>query len=95
MRVFVTGAGGFVGRSVVARLVAEGHTVRALVRPAARAAARALKDPPVTPDELRMLLAARPCGIRPMTEAFGLEPVGFERALMGYANELKTAAGLA
>lgn len=34
MRVLVTGANGFLGREVVAALVADGHAVRALVRPA-------------------------------------------------------------
>ena len=32
MKVFLTGATGFVGRNVLARLLVEGHTVRALVR---------------------------------------------------------------
>ena len=34
MRMLVTGANGFLGQSVVAALLAQGHTVRALVRPA-------------------------------------------------------------
>lgn len=34
MRVLVTGAGGFLGRHVVARLLVRGHNVRAIVRPA-------------------------------------------------------------
>src|SRR6185437_266350 len=34
MRVLVTGAGGFLGRHTVSRLLARGHSVRALVRPA-------------------------------------------------------------
>ena len=33
MKVLVTGANGFLGREVVAALVADGHAVRALVRP--------------------------------------------------------------
>ena len=36
MRALVTGANGFLGRHVVAALLARGHRVRALVRPAAR-----------------------------------------------------------
>lgn len=36
MRALVTGANGFLGRHVVAALLARGHSVRALVRPAAR-----------------------------------------------------------
>ena len=36
LRVLVTGAGGFLGCSVVAALLRRGHSVRALIRPAAR-----------------------------------------------------------
>jgi nucleoside-diphosphate-sugar epimerase len=36
MKVLVTGANGFLGRHVVSALVTRGHSVRALVRPAAR-----------------------------------------------------------
>jgi len=37
MRALVTGAGGFLGRALVRRLAAEGHEVRAMVRPGAEA----------------------------------------------------------
>ena len=37
MKIFVTGATGYIGGSVAARLIAEGHEVRGLVRSAARA----------------------------------------------------------
>lgn len=36
MRIFLTGASGYVGRALARRLVAEGHEVRALVRPTSR-----------------------------------------------------------
>src|SRR5713226_8719931 len=36
MKILVTGANGFIGRHVVAALLARGHQVVALVRPAAR-----------------------------------------------------------
>jgi len=65
------------------------------VRAGAWLAAHLVSNPPVTPDEVRMLLAARPCDTRPMTEAFGVEPAGFEPTLAAYADELKAAAGLA
>lgn len=38
MRVFVTGASGYIGRALCRRLVADGHEVRALVRAASRTA---------------------------------------------------------
>ena len=65
------------------------------VRAGAWLAAHLASDPPVTPDEVRMLLAARPCDTRPMAEAFGIEPARFEETLAAYAHELKAAAGLA
>jgi nucleoside-diphosphate-sugar epimerase len=37
MKLFITGAAGYIGGSVAARLVADGHTVRGLVRDRARA----------------------------------------------------------
>ena len=40
MNILVTGANGFLGRQVVAELLGEGHTVRALVRPATRLTGR-------------------------------------------------------
>jgi nucleoside-diphosphate-sugar epimerase len=36
MRIFVTGGTGYIGRALVGRLVADGHRVRALVRPTSR-----------------------------------------------------------
>lgn len=36
MRIFLTGASGYIGRALAARLVEEGHEVRALVRPTSR-----------------------------------------------------------
>jgi NADH dehydrogenase len=65
-----------------------------LVRMGARVAARLLADPPVTPDELTMLLAARPCDLRPMAAAFDFEPAPFEATLARYAEELRAAAGV-
>jgi NADH dehydrogenase len=65
------------------------------VRAGAWVAAHAIEDPPITPDELRMLLAAVPCDIRPMREAFGLDPAPFEPTLAAYAAELRAAAGIA
>ncbi|MDA1101853.1 MAG: NAD(P)H-binding protein, partial [Proteobacteria bacterium] len=38
MKVFVTGATGYIGGSVAAKLIADGHQVSALVRSEARAA---------------------------------------------------------
>jgi nucleoside-diphosphate-sugar epimerase len=39
MRIFLTGANGFIGGAVAAALIADGHSVRGLVRDAAKAAA--------------------------------------------------------
>src|SRR4051812_45098756 len=37
MRIFITGANGFIGGAVASALIAEGHTVRGLVRDQAKA----------------------------------------------------------
>lgn len=48
MRIFITGAHGFIGGAVAARLIAEGHAVRGLVRDETKAAAvKALGIAPV------------------------------------------------
>jgi NADH dehydrogenase len=65
-----------------------------LVRLGAWLNEKVVKDPPITRDELTMLLAARPCSTQPMEADFGLRPARFEEALAGYAAELKAAAGL-
>jgi uncharacterized protein YbjT (DUF2867 family) len=65
------------------------------VRAGAWVAAHTVHDPPITPDELRMLLAAVPCDIRPMLDAFAVQPAPFEATLASYAAELRTAAGIA
>lgn len=65
-----------------------------LVKAGARLARAVLRDPPITPDELRMLLEARPCSIRPLAEHFDLEPAPFEETLEAYADALREAAGI-
>lgn len=49
MKVLVSGAGGFLGRHVVDRLLARGHSVRAIVRPASQ--------PPNWPDGVELFRA--------------------------------------
>jgi nucleoside-diphosphate-sugar epimerase len=49
MKVLVTGGGGFLGRSVVDRLVERGHAVRAIVRP--------VSQTPAWPDEVEVFRA--------------------------------------
>jgi len=65
-----------------------------VVRAAAWLGAKVLRSPPITPDELRMLLAAVPCDIGPMQRAFGFEPAPLEPTLTAYADELRAAAGI-
>src|ERR1700733_14743210 len=50
MKVLVTGGGGFLGRSVVDRLVKRGHVVRAIVRPTS-------PTPPAWPDQVEVFRA--------------------------------------
>jgi len=57
-------------------------------------ASRLLSNPPVTPDELRMLEAARPCDTAPLARDFDMQLAPFEDTLRGYAEELKAAAGI-
>ncbi|MCX5673132.1 MAG: complex I NDUFA9 subunit family protein [Planctomycetota bacterium] len=65
-----------------------------LIRAGAAVTAITLAHPPITRDELQMLEESRPCDIRPMVEALGVEPVRFEETLSVYAAELKAAAGI-
>jgi nucleoside-diphosphate-sugar epimerase len=61
MKIFVTGATGYIGGSVAARLVAEGHEVSGLVRGEARAdevRARGIEPVPGTLDDTAALTAA-------------------------------------
>ncbi len=66
-----------------------------IVRLAAWLEAKVTSNPALTPDELTMLLEARPCNTRPMEVDFGVQPACFEDTLAEYADELKQAAGLA
>jgi len=68
---------------------------RFAVRTGVWLAARVLANPPVTPDELRMLEAARPCDTGPVQNDFDRQPAPFEDTLKAYADELKAAAGIA
>lgn len=65
-----------------------------LVGLGARVLGAVMDEPPVTPDELTMLQAARPCDIGPMVEAFGFEPARFEPTLFDYADSLRALAGI-
>jgi len=67
---------------------------RIAVRAGAWVMAHLVSDPPVTPDELRMLEAARPCDTEPVAHDFDRHPAAFEDTLKGYAEELKAAAGI-
>jgi len=67
---------------------------RLAVRSGAWVASRVLANPPVTPDELRMLEAARPCDTAPIERDFDMQPAPFEDTLRGYAEALRAAAGI-
>src|SRR5215472_3009618 len=57
MRILVTGASGFVGSSLIPRLLADGHTVRALGRDPAGVAAALAQRPPLSISELEIVRA--------------------------------------
>jgi len=65
------------------------------VRAGAWLASHLMADPPVTPDELRMLEAARPCDTAALVRDFDMQPAPFEDTLRAYADELKASAGIA
>ncbi|MFO8013399.1 MAG: complex I NDUFA9 subunit family protein [Phycisphaerae bacterium] len=67
---------------------------RVAVRAGAWVASHVLANPPVTPDELEMLEAARPCDTAPVERDFEMQPAPFESTLTAYAEELKRAAGI-
>ena len=63
MKIFLTGASGFIGSSVGARLLAAGHRLRGLVRDPAKAeAVRAIGIEPVvgTLDDAALVTAPQP-----------------------------------
>lgn len=57
------------------------HLPLALVRPVVRLLEKILPMPPVTTDQLKMLLQGNVCDVSRMREAFGIEPVGFEEGI--------------
>jgi NADH dehydrogenase len=67
---------------------------RFLVRAGAWLGQVLLADPPVTPEELRMLEAARPCDTSALERDFAMKPAAFEDTLRGYADTLKAEAGI-
>lgn len=83
MRVFVTGATGFVGRSVVSALVAKGHEVRALLLPAEDAieGVEVVRGDITRPDSLRGLFD-------------GQEAVVHLAGAVGYGQRLATCLAL-
>lgn len=52
-----------------------------LVRPGVRLLERLLRHPPVTTDQLKMLLAGSVCDIARMRQQFGIEPIEFEAGI--------------
>lgn len=89
MRALVTGAGGFLGRHVVAALLARGHEVRAMVRPAARLEELAW---PASVEVFRADLRASP----DLERAFeGVEVLVHLAAVVSGSEEMQFAAGVA
>lgn len=82
MRVLVTGANGFIGRHVVATLVARGHEVRAIVRPGSQPAPGQASD---RVEVVRADLAAASCDQRVFDRVDSV--VHLAAALRGSASE--------
>lgn len=57
------------------------HLPLALVRPVVQLLEKVMRRPPVTTDQLKMLLAGNVCDITRMREQFGIEPVAFEESI--------------
>src|SRR2546430_13536020 len=98
MTVLVTGASGLVGSHVVEALVARGETVRALVRPASRAAALRLGAEAVAGDVTDPAVWQRAAhGVRAIVHAAAIvqRRASLERVVPGHAqgHPLPPAAG--
>ena len=99
MNVLVTGAGGFLGREVVAQFVARGHHVRAMVRPFG-----AVPEWPSTVDvvkadlrvasDLRPLLEGIDCLVHLASATSGNEDIQFSSTVVGSEKLIEALAAL-
>src|SRR5262249_21178330 len=60
------------------------HVPMPLMLAGAAMAQTVLPRPPVTVGQLRMLREGSTCDVRPMTQLFGLKPLGFREGLKKY-----------
>lgn len=88
MNVLVTGAGGFLGRELVARLLDRGHQVRAMVRPFSDvpewpSTVDVVKADLRVPPDLRSMLEGIDCVIHLASATSGNEDVQFSSTVVG------------
>jgi UDP-glucose 4-epimerase len=97
MKVLVSGAGGFLGRYLVERLMAGGHTVRALIRPAAPAPhwpgpVELLRIDLRAPNNLASAFAGIDAAIHLAASTSGSEDQQFSSTVVGTENFLNAMA---